>query len=73
MIKIRSTLLAVLLIVCHCTNAQTIEEDFIHPPEEAKPLMIWQWMDGLISKEGITADLEAYKKAGIGEIGRAHV
>ena len=35
MIKIRSTLLAVLLIVCHSTNAQTIEEDFIHPPEEA--------------------------------------
>ena len=68
MIKIRSTLLAVLLIVCHCTNAQTIEEDFIHPPEEAKPLMIWQWMDGLISKEGITADLEAYKKAGRGGV-----
>ena len=30
--------------------------------------MIWQWMDGMISKEGITADLEAYQQAGIGGV-----
>lgn len=47
---------------------QTMEDSFRNPPAEAKPLMIWQWMDGLISKEGITADLEAYQKAGIGGV-----
>ncbi|MBQ1646643.1 MAG: hypothetical protein II052_07090, partial [Prevotella sp.] len=40
----------------------------MNPPAEAKPIMIWQWMDGLITKEGITADLEAYQKAGIGGV-----
>lgn len=30
--------------------------------------MIWQWMDGLVTKEGITRDLEAYQKAGIGGV-----
>lgn len=41
---------------------------FQNPPDEAKPIMIWQWMDGLVSKEGITADLEAYTAAGIGGV-----
>lgn len=45
-----------------------MEEAFRNPPAEAKPLMIWQWMDGLVSREGITADLEAYKEAGIGGV-----
>jgi len=49
-------------------TGQTMEDDFRNPPAEAKPLMIWQWMDGLISKEGITADLEAYQEAGIGGV-----
>lgn len=30
-----------------------------------KPLIIWQWMDGLVTKEGITRDLEAFKEAGL--------
>ena len=42
-----------------------LEEAFLHPSDAAKPIMIWQWMDGVVSKEGITADLEAFKAAGI--------
>lgn len=49
-------------------KAQTLEEEFRNPSEDAKPIMIWQWMDGLVTKEGITADLEAYKAAGIGGV-----
>ena len=50
-------------------TAQNILEDaFRNPPDVTKPIMIWQWMDGLVSKEGITADLEAYKAAGIGGV-----
>ena len=49
-------------------SSQTLEDVFLNPPSEAKPIMIWQWMDGLISKEGITADLEAYQRAGIGGV-----
>lgn len=38
---------------------------FENPPQEAKPVMIWQWMDGWVTKEGITHDLEAYAEAGL--------
>lgn len=38
------------------------------PPQEARPLMIWQWMDGIVTAEGITTDLEAYRSAGIGGV-----
>lgn len=41
---------------------------FASPPQEAKPLIIWQWMDGVVSREGITADLKAYKEAGLGGV-----
>ncbi len=33
--------------------------------QQHKPLIIWQWMDGLVTKEGITRDLEAFKEAGL--------
>ena len=49
-------------------TAQTLDEVFAHPPQEARPLMIWQWMDGVVSADGITADLEAYREAGIGGV-----
>lgn len=37
----------------------------MNPSAEQKPLIIWQWMDGLVTKEGITSDLEAFKEAGL--------
>lgn len=37
---------------------------FEHPPETAKPGVLWMWMGSNLSKEGITKDLEALKKAG---------
>lgn len=47
---------------------RSTEEAFRQPSEEAKPLMIWQWMDGMVNEKAITADLEAYKEAGIGGV-----
>ena len=44
----------------------SLEELFRHPPEQAKPWVFWYWMQAAASKEGITADLEAMKEAGIG-------
>ena len=43
-----------------------IEKNFLNPPESAKPWVFWYWMHGAVSKEGITADLEAMKEVGIG-------
>jgi hypothetical protein len=38
----------------------------LHPPAAAKPWVFWYGMHGAVSKEGITADLEAMKEVGIG-------
>ncbi|MCX6896676.1 MAG: glycosyl hydrolase, partial [Verrucomicrobia bacterium] len=46
----------------------SLAESFRNPPQSAKPLIIWQWMNGVASREGITADLEAYKRAGLGGV-----
>src|SRR5689334_9361068 len=45
-----------------------LEESFIHPPDSAKSYAIWFWMNGNVTKEGITLDLEAMKRVGIGGV-----
>lgn len=39
---------------------------FKNPPERARPHTWWHWMNGNVTREGITADLEAMKKIGLG-------
>ena len=39
--------------------ADPLEKGFLNPPDSAKPQTWWHWMNGNITKEGITADLEA--------------
>jgi hypothetical protein len=41
---------------------------FRTPPDSARPWSFWFWINGNISREGITADLEAMAKAGIGGV-----
>ncbi len=41
---------------------------FAAPPESARPWVYWMWMDGHLTREGVTADLEAMKKAGLGGV-----
>ncbi len=41
--------------------------DFISPPAATQPRCYWYWMNGHISKNGLTKDLEAMKRVGIGE------
>jgi hypothetical protein len=44
-----------------------LARDFNNPPECTKPRCYWYWYCGNISREGITHDLEAMKRVGIGE------
>jgi len=39
---------------------------FVSPPASARPWVYWFWLNGNITREGITADLEAMNRAGIG-------
>ncbi|MEI6676834.1 MAG: glycosyl hydrolase, partial [Verrucomicrobiota bacterium] len=44
-----------------------LAEAFVSPPDSTKPRCYWYWNKGQISKEGLTKDLEAMKRVGIGE------
>ncbi len=44
---------------------QSLRSVFSNPPDEAHPWVFWYWMRAAVSAEGITADLEAMKEAGI--------
>jgi hypothetical protein len=43
-----------------------LQEGFKNPPASARPHTWWHWINGNVTKEGITADLEAMKRVGIG-------
>jgi hypothetical protein len=42
-----------------------LEQAFKEPPDAAKPRAWWHWLNGNVTKEGITADLEWMKRVGI--------
>src|SRR5450432_3980600 len=45
-----------------------LRSDFLNPPVSALPGVYWYFMDGNLSKQGMTADLESMKQAGIGNV-----
>ncbi|HEY3628452.1 MAG TPA: glycosyl hydrolase [Terracidiphilus sp.] len=47
-------------------SADPLKTGFQNPPNGARPRVWWHWMNGNISKEGITADLEWMHKVGLG-------
>src|SRR5688500_1621647 len=71
-LKSKSVIILIIFFSVQLVYAQekhlvsTLEKDFLNPPASAKPWVFWYWMHGAISKEGITADLEAMKEVGIG-------
>ncbi|MFA4028447.1 MAG: hypothetical protein GDYSWBUE_000327 [Candidatus Fervidibacterota bacterium] len=47
-----------------CQDELTVK--FLNPPHEAKPHTWWHWMNGNITREGITKDLTEMKRVGLG-------
>jgi len=47
-------------------DAEGLESGFRNPPAQARPHTWWHWMNGNVTREGITADLEAMAHAGLG-------
>ncbi len=62
----RTTWFGILLISLACGRGADLENQFKDPPESAKPRTWWHWVDGNVTKHGITGDLEAMKRAGLG-------
>ncbi|MDR2473509.1 MAG: glycosyl hydrolase [Tannerella sp.] len=70
--KLYYTLIITLLILLDgcgiCDSKTPLEQGFDEPPTSAKPGVYWYFMDGNLSAEGMTKDLEAMKNAGIGHV-----
>src|SRR5258708_8075917 len=43
-----------------------LRANFQQPPPSARPWVYWFWLNGNVTHEGITADLEAMQRVGIG-------
>lgn len=60
------------LLFCSCQSPQNnfaeLEKGFLNPPDSARPGVYWYFMDGNLSKEAMTKDLESMKEAGIGYV-----
>lgn len=65
--KFRLSALCLALNVAAC-GADSLERQFASPPDSARPGVLWQWMGGMVSREGITKDLEALAGQGIGKV-----
>jgi len=49
-------------------SIRDLEKGFSSPPDSAKPGVYWYFMDGNITEESLTKDLESMKQAGIGNL-----
>ncbi len=78
MLKLQPTALSALgsillalasLGVCRAGDARSqLASGFSAPPNSARPWVYWFWLNGNITREGITADLEAMRRVGIGGV-----
>jgi hypothetical protein len=48
-------------------SREALVQGFAQPPDSVKPWVYWYWISDNISKQGITQDLEAMARVGIGE------
>src|SRR5437867_3212695 len=54
-------------------RADPLDDGFKNPPDSARPHTWWHWMNGNVSRQGITRDLEAMKRVGLGGFTAFHV
>jgi hypothetical protein len=58
---------------CKQHHTDSLIDKFRNPPSSYKPWVYWYWIDENISREGITNDLEAMARVGIGKALIGHV
>lgn len=50
------------------SSQTTLDQQFLDPPQSARPRVWWHWMNGNITKDGIARDLAWMKRIGIGGV-----
>jgi len=75
MLKKNLILLLFITFFTSCNQERTdqLDASFKNPPDHCKPWLYWYWIDENISKEGITRDMEAMARVGIGQALIGHV
>lgn len=63
-----SITLAVISGVLPLFASDTLEREFVTPPDSARPGVYWYFLNGNFNRTGMTADLEAMKAAGLGTV-----
>jgi hypothetical protein len=66
--RVLITLLALCSFMGMASAADDLAKNFVRPPDSARPWVYWFWLNSNITREGITADLEAMKGVGIGGV-----
>src|ERR1019366_928770 len=67
--KLRTLLMvATTLLAAVAARANALERHFALPPASARPWVYWFWNNGNITSNGITADLEAMQRVGLGGV-----
>lgn len=66
LIKNISVFILLAAVATNLAAAEPLRENFQSPPNSAKPHTWWHWMNGYVTAEGITKDLEAMQRAGVG-------
>src|SRR2546423_14513739 len=61
-------ILVALALRIYASPVSNLEQGFLHPPESARPWVFWFWLNGNVTSNGITADLEAMQRVGIGGV-----
>ena len=67
----KTTMIAFALAMAQCVPAavpDALIDDFLDPPDSARAETWWHWMGGEVTKDGITADLEAARRMGLGAV-----
>jgi len=70
MARLVAILLAFLVLASQAplSASRAASDMFLNPPDSVRPWVYWFWLNGNITKHGITADLEAMNRVGIGGV-----
>ncbi|MBR5925336.1 MAG: hypothetical protein IKZ60_07705 [Bacteroidales bacterium] len=69
--NILTVFVALVLTACgipqfNSTEFESLQQAFRNPPQSAKPMVWWHWMNGNITPEGLRSDILWMHRAGIG-------
>lgn len=58
----------IIFLFSYCSNEQELKSEFKSPPESSYPGVYWYFMDGNLSKNEMTKDLESMREVGINHV-----